>query len=280
MPEAGRALEVHMSEQVIGAVSPIESSRNSERGSGRQSVPEVEVDSGVDLDLAVAEGLFILGAEGTPGGVQLDGPLLRYDPSLAPGARALLVCEAIGRHRENEAAIAAAIAAVPVDRADERQFTAEIARAPSDVGAALDVERPGLPFGVRTLALRAWRASIDLPHDERWRVVLDALHAVADAVPGLNAALAPITAGPLCPAVARAVLLVDSDGRDVEMIRDAVLSAFVGRSMASVAIAEVVTSIADALEAEGSPVAPVLGRLAARVEAEAAGSAAYAEAAQ
>lgn len=55
-----------------------------------------------DLELAATIGLFLLGETGTIGGVQLDGPLLRYDPALSAGDRALLVCEAIRQHLDEK----------------------------------------------------------------------------------------------------------------------------------------------------------------------------------
>ncbi|MEZ4337163.1 MAG: hypothetical protein R3B82_11105 [Sandaracinaceae bacterium] len=201
-----------------------------------------------DLRLAVALGLFILGTVGTPGGVQLEAPLLRYDPTLPPSERARLVCAALREHARNKGA---AVQTSPAP------FDHELARTTSDVAAALGKARPW--------ALRIWSTVVGLAHVDRWRVVLGALRAVEHTVPGLPAALAPVT-GPLTRPIAEAVLAVDHGGRDVELVRDGLLAGYVERSSLAVAIAEVVSSLAAALEAEDLPAAPVLERFTTEVE--------------
>ena len=48
-----------------------------------------------DLRLAVRLGLLVRAVRGLPAGVELDRGLIRYDPALDPGERALRVCAAI-----------------------------------------------------------------------------------------------------------------------------------------------------------------------------------------
>lgn len=57
-----------------------------------------------DLRLACCLGLFVLHVRGLPGGVQLDGMVLRYDPALPQGERAMLVCREIRRAQERASA--------------------------------------------------------------------------------------------------------------------------------------------------------------------------------